>query len=134
MPESIKTPAKTKFPKCEPCQSRLSFIEAYRAMRALESSLSTLKTDIKNFHLFNASQKTIEAMVNSMPYGKAQYYQCAQEVLDTRDLLTKEERKQEAKEITERHQDIAHNRRLVSSIEQYLCAPTQYISEKELPY
>lgn len=73
MPESIKTPAKTKFPKCEPCQSRLAFIEAYRAIRALLHRAESTSPQ------FKAIKESLRYMAEMMPYKKAQYFYAALE-------------------------------------------------------
>ncbi|WP_120511972.1 hypothetical protein [Photobacterium salinisoli] len=76
MPESIKTPAKTKFPKCEPCQSRLAFIEAYRDIRTLYKPLEYLGEDSRQS---DAIKTSVHRMINSMPYKKARFYDAAAE-------------------------------------------------------
>lgn len=93
------------FHKCEPCQARRAFKEAYRAIRSLSSVFDGTYLPKKK-HLSqitdNASFTTYEivnevareatfSMIDAMPYKQAVYFEAAREVEEYRCARTFEE-------------------------------------------
>lgn len=74
MSKADKSTQNPKFQKCEPCQARLKFQEAYQAIRTLKSTASNPEI---NGALATNAYSSIQLMIDAMPWKKAQYYEAA---------------------------------------------------------
>ncbi|WP_154124995.1 hypothetical protein [Grimontia hollisae] len=81
MPTASKSTQNPKLQKCEQCQAKLKFQEAYRAVRALKSAVNNPEISEA---LAKSAFSSIQLMIDAMPWKKAQYYEAA---LDTRSAL-----------------------------------------------
>lgn len=75
MPTASKSTQNPKLQKCEPCQAKLKFQEAYRAIRAVKTAIFGNANVQQNCDAILA----LYSMIDAMPYRKAVYFECAKE-------------------------------------------------------